>query len=147
MSINYNNLVPACYAIANANDVDLGVGDSMLQDNIRCGEDKHKGATVLPKEFRPDWAKLHEENPDLALVNNEYNAYIRKRQALMTQLKPLWNSGDYQGMIDLMEATEDPGPVSVPAREEWEKEQNGGETEDTDGEETGGTEDGGDGNE
>ena len=139
MSINYNKLVPVCYAIANANNVDLGVGDSMMQNNIRLGRDEHKGATVLPKKFRPDWAKLHEENPDLAKVNGEFNAYIRKRMDLMVQLKPLWNEGDYQGMIDLMEATADPGPISQTAREEWEKEQNG-ETED-------GEEDGGEGNE
>lgn len=139
MSINYNKLVPVCYAIANANNVDLGVGDSMMQNNIRLGRDEHKGATVLPKKFRPDWAALHAENPDLAKVNGEFNAYIRKRMDLMVQLKPLWNEGDYQGMIDLMEATEDPGPISQPAREEWEKEQNG-ETED-------GEEDGGEGNE
>ena len=126
MSINYNKLVPVCYAIANANGVDLGVGDSMMQNNIRLGRDEHKGATVLPRE----------ENPDLAAVNGEFNAYIRKRMALMVQLKPLWNEGDYQGMIDLMEATADPGPISQPAREEWEKEQNGGE--DSEGEEDGG---------
>lgn len=136
MSINYNKLVPVCYAIANANGVDLGVGDSMMQNNIRLGRDEHKGATVLPRAFRPDWAKLHEENPDLAAVNGEFNAYIRKRMALMVQLKPLWNEGDYQGMIDLMEATADPGPISQTAREEWEKEQNGGE--DSEGEEDGG---------
>ena len=123
MSINYNQLTPACYAIANANDVDLGVGDSMLQNNIRLGRDEHKGAMVLPRAFRPDWAALHADTPDLAAVNDDYNAYIRKRQTLMTQLKPLWNNGDYQGMIDLMEATADPGPVSAPAREEWEKAQ------------------------
>ena len=58
MSINYNQLTPACYAIANANDVDLGVGDSMLQNNIRLGRDEHKGAMVLPRAFRPDWAAL-----------------------------------------------------------------------------------------
>ena len=136
MSINYNKLVPVCYAIANANGVDLGVGDSMMQNNIRLGRDEHKGATVLPKKFRPDWAKLHKENPDLAAVNGEFNAYIRKRMALMVQLKPLWNEGDYQGMINLMEATADPGPISQTAREEWEKEQNGGE--DSEGEEDGG---------
>lgn len=120
--INYNELVPVCYAIANANHVDLGVGDSMMQNNIRHGCEMHPGAENLPEEFRPDWAKLHEENPDLAAVNGEFNAYIRKRMDLMVELKPLWNSKDYQGMIDLMEANEDPGPISVPAREEWEKE-------------------------
>ena len=140
--INYNELVPVCYAIANANKVDLGVGDSMMQYNIKVGKNEYKGAENLPEEFRPDWAKLHEENPDLAAVNGEFNAYIRKRMALMVQLKPLWNEGDYQGMIDLMEATADPGPISQPAREEWEKEQNGGEDSEG-GEETGGTEDGG----
>ena len=113
MSINYNQLTPACYAIANANDVDLGVGDSMLQNNIRLGRDEHKGTMVLPK----------------AAVNDEFNAYIRKRQYLMKQLAPLWNDGDYQGMIDLMEATADPGPISEPAREEWEKEQEADEGE------------------
>lgn len=127
MSINYNKLVPVCYAIANANNVDLGVGDSMMQHNIKVGEDQYKGAMVLPKKFRPDWAALHAENPDLAKVNGEFNAYIRKRMDLMVQLKPLWNEGDYQGMIDLMEATADPGPISQPAREEWEKEQEAAE--------------------
>lgn len=122
MAIDYNKMTPVVYAIANTNNVDLGVGDSMMQNNIRLGREEHLGANMLPREFRPDWAKLHAENPDLAAVNGEFNAFIRKRQALMVQLKPLWNGHNYQGMIDLMAATDDPGPVSVPAREEWEKE-------------------------
>ena len=36
-NINWNELTPACYAIANANDVDVGVGGSMVHNNIRHG--------------------------------------------------------------------------------------------------------------
>ena len=57
-NINWNELTPACYAIANANDVDLGVGGSMVQNNIRHSKAVDIGAENLPVAFRPDWDAL-----------------------------------------------------------------------------------------
>lgn len=122
MAIDYNKMIPIVYAIANFQNVDLGVGDSMMQTNIRVGQDQYRGQETLPVEYQANWSVLHITNPDLAAVNGEFNAFIRKRQKLMPQLAEMWNAKNYKGMIRLMEASDDPGPVSVPAREEWEKE-------------------------
>ena len=61
-TINWNELTPACYAIANANDVDVGVGGSMVQNNIRHGRAVDIGAENLPVAFRPDWDALGTES-------------------------------------------------------------------------------------
>lgn len=110
-NINWNELTPACYAIANANDVDLGVGGSMVHNNIRHGRAVDIGAENLPVAFRPDWAALGAD-ADLAAENDEFNAWIRKRQGNVKALAALWNAKDYQGMIELMENAADPGPIN-----------------------------------
>ena len=110
-NINWNELTPACYAIANANDVDVGVGGSMVHNNIRHGRAVDIGAENLPAAFRPDWAALG-DGVDLAAENDEFNAWIRKRQGNVKALAALWNAKDYQGMIELMENAADPGPIN-----------------------------------
>ena len=110
-SINWNELTPACYAIANANDVDLGVGGSMVQNNIRHSKAVDIGAENLPVAFRPDWDALGAD-ADLAEENDAFNVWIRKRQSNVKSLAALWNAKDYQGMIELMENTADPGPIN-----------------------------------
>ena len=45
-NINWNELTPACYAIANANDVDVGVGGSMVHNNIRHGGGHRRGKSA-----------------------------------------------------------------------------------------------------
>lgn len=45
--LNFAKLTPASFALANANDVDAGVGRSMLLNNIRHGREvaqHHDGA-------------------------------------------------------------------------------------------------------
>lgn len=69
-NINWNELTPACYAIANANDVDVGVGGSMVHNNIRHGRAVDIGAENLPAAFRPDWAALG-DGVDLAAENDD----------------------------------------------------------------------------
>ncbi len=110
-NINWNELTPACYAIANANDVDVGVGGSMVQNNIRHGRAVDIGAENLPVAFRPDWDALG-AGADLAAENDEFNAWIRKRQGNVKSLAALWNAKDYQGMVELMENAADPGPIN-----------------------------------
>ena len=110
-NINWNELTPACYAIANANDVDLGVGGSMVQNNIRHSKAVDIGAENLPVAFRPDWDTLGAD-ADLAEENDAFNVWIRKRQANVKALAALWNVKDYQGMVELMENAADPGPIN-----------------------------------
>ena len=110
-NINWNELTPACYAIANANDVDVGVGGNMVQNNIRHGRAEHPGAENLPVAFRPDWNALG-AGADLAAENDEFNAWIRKRRSNVKALAALWNAKDYQGMVELMENAADPGPIN-----------------------------------
>ena len=111
-NINWNELTPACYAIANANDVDVGVGGSMVHNNIRHGRAVDIGAENLPAAFRPDWAALG-DGVDLAAENDEFNAWIRKRQGNVKALAALWNAKDYQGMIELMVTPPTPAPSTA----------------------------------
>ena len=54
--LNFAKLTPASFALANANDVDVGVGRSMLLNNIRHGREVDHIMTGLDPEYLPDWA-------------------------------------------------------------------------------------------
>ena len=56
--LNFAKLTPASFALANANDVDVGVGRSMLLNNIRHGREVDHIMTGLDPEYLPDWAAL-----------------------------------------------------------------------------------------
>ena len=56
--LNFAKLIPASFALANANDVDVGVGRSMLLNNIRHGREVDHIMTGLDPEYLPDWAAL-----------------------------------------------------------------------------------------
>ena len=56
--LNFAKLTPASFALANANDVDAGVGRSMLLNNIRHGREVDHIMTGLDPEYLPDWAAL-----------------------------------------------------------------------------------------
>ena len=56
--LNFAKLTPASFAMANANDVDVGVGRSMLLNNIRHGREVDHIMTGLDPEYLPDWAAL-----------------------------------------------------------------------------------------
>ena len=102
--INWNQLTPACYAVANRNGVDLGVAESMILQNLREGREANPGAEDLPAGFRPDWAALGR----LEVDNRAYNAWRRTRQANMKSLAALWNAQDYAGLAALLEGAADP---------------------------------------
>ena len=126
--LNFAKLTPAAWAISNANNVDVGVGRSMLLHNLREGKEMNPMAE-LPDEFTPDWAALGEQynaiDPEeRAGVMSASNVWHRVCNEKYFELVDLWKAGDYQGMADLVANTADPGPVgNGPAREEWEEAQ------------------------
>lgn len=122
--LNYFKMIPAVWAIAEATGRDVGVARSMLKNNIRLGYEVDP-MSPLPDAFTPNWAELkkaYESKPVDAGVNSDFNIFCRVANECYFQLVTLWQKKDYQGMVDLMEATADPGPVgNGPAREEWEE--------------------------
>jgi len=52
--LNFAKLTPASFALANANDVDVGVGRSMLLNNSRRGREVDHIMTGLDPEYLPD---------------------------------------------------------------------------------------------
>ena len=102
--LNFAKLTPAAWAISKATGMDVGVGRSMLLDNIRRGMENNP-LSPLPDEFTPDWVALK-----------------RVCRETYFELVKLWKAEDYQGMADLVANTADPGPVgNGPARQEWEE--------------------------
>ena len=122
--LNFAKLTPAAWAISKATGMDVGVGRSMLLDNIRRGMENNP-MSPLPDEFTPDWAAL---KPQYEALNNKggvmsnSNIWHRVCRETYFELVKLWQAEDYQGMADLVANTADPGPVgSGPARQEWEE--------------------------
>ena len=56
--LNWDLLTPAAWAMANANNVDVGVGRSMLINNIRHGREVDPIMKDLDPRYMPDCAKL-----------------------------------------------------------------------------------------
>ena len=126
--LNFAKLTPAAWAIATANNVDVSVGRSMLLHNLQEGKEMNP-MSPLPDEFTPDWAALGEQynaiDPEeRAGVMSASNVWHRVCQDNYKELCALWMEGDCAGMVELMEAAADPGPVgNGPARQEWEEAQ------------------------
>ena len=126
--LNFAKLTPAACAISKANNVDVGVGRSMLLHNLREGKEMNPMAE-LPDEFTPDWAALGEQynaiDPEeRAGVMSASNVWHRVCQDNYKELCALWMEGDCAGLVELIENSADPGPVgNGPAREEWEEAQ------------------------
>lgn len=122
--LNFAKLTPAAWAISKATGMDVGVGRSMLLDNIRRGMENNP-MSPLPDEFTPDWAAL---KPQYEALNNKggvmsnSNIWHRVCRETYFELVKFWQAEDYQGMADLVANTADPGPVgNGPARQEWEE--------------------------
>ena len=117
--------------MANANDVDVGVGRSMLLNNIRHGREVDHIMTGLDPEYMPDWAALKPQYEALEHggVTSAVNVWHRVCQDNYKALVELWNENprNCAAMAKLVESAADPGPISGPAREGWEKEQEGHE--------------------
>ena len=126
--LNFAKLTPAAWAISKATGMDVGVGRSMLLDNIRRGMENNP-MSPLHDEFTPDWAALGEQynaiDPEeRAGVMSASNVWHRVCQDNYKELCALWMEGDCAGMVELIENSADPGPVgNGPAREEWEEAQ------------------------
>ena len=126
--LNFAKLTPAAWAISKATGMDVGVGRSMLLDNIRRGMENNP-MSPLPDEFTPDWAALGEQynaiDPEeRAGVMSASNVWHRVCQDNYKKLCELWMEGDCAGMVELIENSADPGPVgNGPARQEWEEAQ------------------------
>ena len=56
--LNFAKLTPASFALANANDVDVGVGRSMLLNNIRHGREVDHIIDGARPGVSADWAAL-----------------------------------------------------------------------------------------
>lgn len=112
--LNFAKLTPASFALANANDVDVGVGRSMLLNNIRHGREVDHIMTGLDPEYLPDWAALKPQYEALEHggVTSAVNVWHRVCQDNYKALVELWNANDYQGMVELMENAADPGPIN-----------------------------------
>ena len=123
--LNFAKLTPAAWAIVNANNVDVGVGRSMLLHNLREGKEMNP-MSPLPDEFTPDWAALSEQynESEQGSVTSASNQWHRICQHYYKALVNRWKANDYQGMVDLVNDAVDPGPVgNGPARQEWEEAQ------------------------
>ena len=124
--LNFAKLTPAAWAIAAANNVDVGVGRSMLLHSRQEGKEMNPMAE-LPDEFAPDWAALGEQYNAIAPeeragVMSASNVWHRVCQDNYKELCALWMERDCAGMVELMEGAADPGPVgNGPARQEWEE--------------------------
>lgn len=125
--LNFAKLTPAAYAMSNANDVDIGVGRSMLLNNIRQGKEVDPIMEDLDPDYLPDWAALQPQYEALEKggVCSAVNVWNRVCQDNYKALVALWNEEprNCAAMVELMENAIDPGPVSGPAREEWEEAQ------------------------
>lgn len=109
--INWNRLTPAVYAIYEAGG-ELGTTSdaaNKVQRNVIDGADTCPGADALPPEFRPDWPALG----GLEAVqegNDTFNAWLRKLKAIDRELYSLYQTRDFQGMVEAVVNLPDPGP-------------------------------------
>lgn len=109
--INWNRLTPAVYAIYEAGG-ELGTTSdaaNKVQRNVIDGADTCPGADALPPEFRPDWPALG----GLEAVqegNDTFNTWLRKLKAIDRELYSLYQTRDFQGMVEAVVNLPDPGP-------------------------------------
>lgn len=105
IDFDFDSLTPTCWNISKEESVSVTDAGTMVMDCIRVGTAGYKGADG-PEGYAPDWASLHEEYPDTAILNDLYNAWCARRSAASSQLSELWDNGDYEGMITLMRNTD-----------------------------------------
>lgn len=110
--MNLNELVVAIYARAamdrkETGVSDLGVAASKIRNNIRHGKAVDP-VTGIPALYIPNFAALHayEESIGTDEFTARWATMNALRQKLYTPLTGLWDSKDYTGMVQLMDATE-----------------------------------------
>ena len=109
MKTNRNELVVAIYARGAMDQretgvSDLGVAAAKIRSNIRHGKAVDP-VTGIPAKYIPDFAVLHgyEERLGDDPFAAEWTEMNQRRQALYTDLCKLWEAGDYDGMVRLMD--------------------------------------------
>lgn len=104
--MNLNKLIPAIFSAADEHNVDVGVGASMVLNNIRHGYEKDSVGD-LPTDHKPDFSALHDESTAMGDKFDEaWGAFNVKRQRMYDTLVPLWRSFDFDGMVKAMEDAE-----------------------------------------
>ena len=113
--MNLNHLVVSIFARAamDRNETgtsDLGVAASKIRNNIRHGKAVDP-VTGIPALYIPDFAALHayEESIGTDEFTAQWATMNAMRQKLYAPLTGLWESKDYTGMVQLMDATEADG--------------------------------------
>lgn len=111
--IDWDTLTAVIYATAEENNVPVGDGANMVQDNIRDGKETWPLRGSMPMKFVdmiPDWATM---GGDQAVVdsNDGFNAWLRKMRANATELSSYWREWKCQHMVTLMQQSNDPGPI------------------------------------
>ena len=109
-TLNWNLLTPASWAISKATNMDVGVGRSMLLNNIRHGAEIDPIWNGLDPEYMPDWAALKAEYElDVDKAMNEFNVWQKNCQDKYFELVEAWNSEprDCAKMVELVSE----GPV------------------------------------
>lgn len=106
--MNLNKLVVAIYARAamdrrESGASDLSVAASKIRNNIRQGRAADPVAGI-PAAYVPDFAALRVQAEAMGedTFARAWTAMNQRRQARYTGLCRLWDAGDYDGMVDLM---------------------------------------------
>ncbi len=107
----WNHLTPALFAIAETRNADLGVACDMLRNNLRQGRDVDGDTTILPEEYRPDYAASVKEDLTSKAEFALFRVFEAKVSAYYGELCRLWEARDYEGMVALM--AEDPEGVEA----------------------------------
>ena len=109
-----NNLVVAIFARADMDRKETGDGnlspaESKVKNNIVQGRAVDPVAGI-PSKYIPDWAALHEQREAMGADDwtDAWVAMNTRRQRLHVNLSRLWNSGDYAGMVALMNKASEP---------------------------------------
>ncbi len=98
----WNHLTPALFAIAETRNADLGVACDMLRNNLRQGKDVDGDTTILPEEYRPDYAASVKEDLTKKSEFILFRVFSEKQRAYYGELCKLWADKDYEGMVAVM---------------------------------------------
>lgn len=106
--MNLNHLVVAIYARAAMDRKETGNGnlswaESKVKNNIVQGRAVDP-VVGIPGEYIPDWAALHKERETVGIDawTEAWVAMNDLQQKYNVALSSMWDSGDYAGMVNLM---------------------------------------------
>ena len=99
--MHLNKLIVALFSMEGA---DLSVKADKVRNDIRWGREVDPVGDI-PVENRPDFAALHAEAEAMGeAFDAAWAAFQRTRKSNYNALCELWQAGDYNGMVKLMES-------------------------------------------